>query len=235
MFVQNHIWPDMTLVTKWWRATVIWLCLCTNVSKPTWLLKERINLDPYIDEKKGRERGKSWIWGGEITWWEAELGGGDQYTDGEGERRKGEHRADRGTGQGALCRSLACSGPLQAAAQNRALGSPFFFFFLLRCQRKGRGFTEEASLPDTKRWETERAPPEMDRGGSLRRRLSSLRGAWRWSTGHLFRKVGRDGWMEGWVDGVSYEGRVTRKKVVSTGVVLLLLSSAPSLLVFFGS
>lgn len=33
----------------------------------------------------------------------------------------------------------------------------------------------------------------MDRGGSLRRRLSSLRGAWRWSTGHLFRKVGRDG------------------------------------------
>ena len=31
----------------------------------------------------------------------------------------------------------------------------------------------------------------MDRGGSLRRRLSSLRGAWRWSTGYLFRKVGR--------------------------------------------
>ncbi|XP_049904014.1 tensin-1 isoform X10 [Epinephelus moara] len=28
----------------------------------------------------------------------------------------------------------------------------------------------------------------MDRGGSLRRRLSSLRGAWRWSTGYLFRK-----------------------------------------------
>ncbi|XP_065818582.1 tensin-1 isoform X11 [Labrus bergylta] len=28
----------------------------------------------------------------------------------------------------------------------------------------------------------------MNRGGSLRRRLSSLRGAWRWSTGHLFRK-----------------------------------------------
>lgn len=27
----------------------------------------------------------------------------------------------------------------------------------------------------------------------MRRRLSSLRGAWRWSTGHLFRKVGRDG------------------------------------------
>lgn len=30
----------------------------------------------------------------------------------------------------------------------------------------------------------------MNRGGSLRRRLSSLRGAWRWSTGYLFRKVG---------------------------------------------
>ncbi|XP_033990595.1 tensin-1 isoform X5 [Trematomus bernacchii] len=28
----------------------------------------------------------------------------------------------------------------------------------------------------------------MNRGGSLRRRLSSLRGAWRWSTGYLFRK-----------------------------------------------
>ncbi|XP_068561227.1 tensin-1 isoform X8 [Cebidichthys violaceus] len=28
----------------------------------------------------------------------------------------------------------------------------------------------------------------MNRGGSLRRRLFSLRGAWRWSTGHLFRK-----------------------------------------------
>lgn len=33
------------------------------------------------------------------------------------------------------------------------------------------------------------AAPEMNHG-SLRRRLSSLRGAWRWSTGHLFRKVG---------------------------------------------
>lgn len=33
----------------------------------------------------------------------------------------------------------------------------------------------------------------MDRGGSLRRRLSSLRGAWRWSTGYLFRKVGTSG------------------------------------------
>lgn len=33
--------------------------------------------------------------------------------------------------------------------------------------------------------------PEMNREGSLRRRLSSLRGAWRWSTGYLFRKVGR--------------------------------------------
>lgn len=31
---------------------------------------------------------------------------------------------------------------------------------------------------------------EMDRGGSVRRRLSSLSRAWRWSTGYLFRKVG---------------------------------------------
>ncbi|KAA8588383.1 hypothetical protein FQN60_001577, partial [Etheostoma spectabile] len=39
-------------------------------------------------------------------------------------------------------------------------------------------------------WRTESSERqrEMDRGGSLRRRLSSLRGAWRWSTGYLFRK-----------------------------------------------
>lgn len=35
----------------------------------------------------------------------------------------------------------------------------------------------------------------MNRGGSLRRRLSSLRGAWRWSTGYLFRKVGCKVWI----------------------------------------
>ncbi|CAB1346539.1 unnamed protein product [Coregonus sp. 'balchen'] len=43
--------------------------------------------------------------------------------------------------------------------------------------------------------------PEMNRGGSLRRRLSSLRGAWRWSTGYLFRKVGKKGWREGGEEG----------------------------------
>lgn len=37
----------------------------------------------------------------------------------------------------------------------------------------------------------------MNRGRSLRRRLSSLHGAWRWSTGYLFRKVGKKGRREG--------------------------------------
>lgn len=58
--------------------------------------------------------------------------------------------------------------------------------------------------------------PEMNRGGSLRRRLSSLRGAWRWSTGYLFRKVGCNGGANGWIflDGFSvYNWRVTWRVV----------------------
>lgn len=47
--------------------------------------------------------------------------------------------------------------------------------------------------------------PEMNRGDSLRRRLSSLRGTWRWSTGYLFRKVGCDRGAHGWTVGMDVD------------------------------
>ena len=84
--------------------------------------------------------------------------------------------------------------------------SCFFFLplLLLRCQRKGRGFKEENFTAGYKAVRDRGSSPEMNRGGSLRRRLSSLRGAWRWSTGYLFRKVGRAGeQMDGCLDGYS--------------------------------
>lgn len=112
-----------------------------------------------------------------------------------GREGEAEHRADRRTRKEALWRSRlgagTCSGPLQATDQNRA----FFFFFLLPSlavrerERFQRGNLTAGPTAGTDRGSS----PEMNRGDSLRRRLSSLRGAWRWSTGYLFRKVGHDG------------------------------------------
>lgn len=81
----------------------------------------------------------------------------------------------------------------------------FFFLFccclpllllpllLLRSKKRrlhGENFTAKGKTGVREGWGSS---PGMNRGGSLRRRLSSLRGAWRWSTGYLFRKVGTSG------------------------------------------
>lgn len=82
-------------------------------------------------------------------------GGGGRVANGrEREGRESTQRTE-GTGRGALWRSRACSGPLQATAQNRALFFSAFLLLLLLlcCQRKGRGFLEGSSLPDTEQGE----------------------------------------------------------------------------------
>lgn len=143
------------------------VCVCVYVYKhasvPTCLAKETerlSNLDPCKDEKDmgAREGGKSWMRGEERD----NVVGGRGGRVANGREREGRESTQRteGTGRGALWRSLhrprACSGPLQATAQNRAL---FFFsaflllLLLLCCQRKGRGFLEGSSLPDTEQGE----------------------------------------------------------------------------------
>lgn len=123
-------------------------------------------------------------------------GGGGRVANGrEREGRESTQRTE-GTGRGALWRSLhrprACSGPLQATAQNRAL---FFSCFPssssapLLSEKRER-FLRGKFTAGHRAGRGSGSSPEMNRGGSFRRRLSSLRGAWRWSTGYLFRKVG---------------------------------------------
>lgn len=145
-----------------------------------------------------REGGKSWMRGEERD--NVVGGGGGRVANGrEREGRESTQRTE-GTGRGALWRSLprprACSGPLQATARNRAL---FFFCFPssssapLLSEKRER-FLRGKFTAGHRAGRGSGSSPEMNRGGSFRRRLSSLRGAWRWSTGYLFRKVGCDEW-----------------------------------------
>lgn len=189
----------MTLNTKWWRAAVSWpwmfMCLCTNMHQFPCLPKEAEQFRSMHRWKKREGKREKLNMGG----WDNVIGGRVREKGGwwpvcrRRDREKGEHR---GMSQGALVWAGACSGPLQAAAQNRALGS--LFFSPPPLSEKRERFHRGNFTAGYKAVRGRGSSPEMNRGGSLRRRLSSLRGAWRWSTGYLFRKVG-DGCMVGWM------------------------------------
>lgn len=162
--------------------------------------------------KEGGEGGKSWIWG-EITWWEAEWEGeGGRYTDRQRESR--ERTEGRGVSWRSLVQAGACSGPLQANTQNRKTFFFFFYFFFFSSST-----VREKPQASQKNFTAGHKPvrgssPEMNRGDSLRRRLSSLRGTWRWSTGYLFRKVGCDRGAHGWTVGMDVDCSFTVSSLV---------------------
>lgn len=185
------------------------MCVHQTTRSPTEAERDRsCSLGPCTDEKEG---GKSWI-RGEITWWEAEREGeGGQHADREGRKeREREPRADRRTRRGALWRSLlwagACSGPLQATAQNRA---PFFSLPLLLpfasstvrerrevSRRKVHCWTESSERQlsrDEPRRVFEKAPLLSEGGMAMEYGLPFQEGRTRW------RGARTDGWMVGWI------------------------------------
>lgn len=182
-----------------WAAPLSWL-VCVYVYKhasvPTCLAKETerlSNLDPCKDEKETWERGRE----GKV-----ECGGKREITRRRGEggqrqrkRGKGEHTEDRRNGTRS---SVEESAPTSSRLRPKI--EPFFFFCFpssssapLLSEKRER-FLRGKFTAGHRAGRGSGSSPEMNRGGSFRRRLSSLRGAWRWSTGYLFRKVGCDEW-----------------------------------------
>lgn len=132
-----------------------------HASVPTCLAKETerlSNLDPCKDEKETRERARE----GKVEC----GGGGDNVVGGGGwptAEKEREGRAHRGQKErdeelcGGVCPDLE---HVVARCRRRPKIEPLFFFsalllllLLLCCQRKGRGFLEGSSLPDTEQGE----------------------------------------------------------------------------------
>lgn len=134
----------------------------------------------------------------EITWWEAEGGG---WPTAEKEREGRAHRGQKERDEelcGGVCPDLE---HVVARCRLRPKIEPFFFFFCFPpsssaplLSEKRERFLRGKFTAGHRAGRGSGSSPEMNRGGSFRRRLSSLRGAWRWSTGYLFRKVGCDEW-----------------------------------------
>lgn len=132
----------------------------------------------------------------EITWWEAEGGG---WPTAEKEREGRAHRGQKERDEelcGGVCTDLE---HVVARCRLRPKIEPFFFCFPssssapLLSEKRER-FLRGKFTAGHRAGRGSGSSPEMNRGGSFRRRLSSLRGAWRWSTGYLFRKVGCNEW-----------------------------------------
>lgn len=142
-----------------------------------------------------REGGKSWMRGEERDN-EAEGGG---WPTAEKEREGRAHRGQKERDEelcGGVCPDLE---HVVARCRLRPKIEPFFFCFPssssapLLSEKRER-FLRGKFTAGHRAGRGSGSSPEMNRGGSFRRRLSSLRGAWRWSTGYLFRKVGCDEW-----------------------------------------
>lgn len=141
-----------------------------------------------------REGGKSWMWGEERD----NVVGGGGWPMAEKEREGRAHRGQKERYE--LCGGV-CPDLEHVVGRCRLWPKiePFFFCFPssssapLLSEKRER-FLRGKFTAGHRAGRGSGSSPEMNRGGSFRRRLSSLRGAWRWSTGYLFRKVGCDEW-----------------------------------------
>ena len=93
----------------------------------------------------------------------------------------------------------ASSSPPPAALSGREGRGPTVDFFFSREWQHEERERERDSGRDSQTESEWAISQMMNQGGSLRRSLSSLRDAWRWSAGYLLRKVGVGATVDGWI------------------------------------